>query len=108
IGNSVRGRLRVDLRSSAVVKTTQRNMRAKNASNQRSSEVFGPPAAPPSATIARKEREPMRRARVLPAIVLAALTALIACTKGNECDKCTTDADCKEGFFCTDFNDQSR
>jgi hypothetical protein len=50
----------------------------------------------------------MRRARVLPAIVLAALTALIACTKGNECDKCTTDADCKEGFFCTDFNDQSR
>jgi len=50
----------------------------------------------------------MRRARVLPAIVLAALTALIACTKGDECDKCTTDADCKDGFFCTDFNDQSR
>ena len=50
----------------------------------------------------------MRRARILPAIVLAALTALIACTKGDECDKCTTDADCKDGFFCTDFNDQSR
>jgi major membrane immunogen (membrane-anchored lipoprotein) len=49
----------------------------------------------------------MRRARVLPAIVLVALTMLIACTKGDECDKCTTDADCKEGFFCTEFDDQS-
>jgi len=50
----------------------------------------------------------MIRPRVLPAVVLIALTALIACTKGDECDKCTTDADCKEGFFCSDFNDQSR
>jgi hypothetical protein len=49
----------------------------------------------------------MKRARVLPAIVLAALTMLIACTKGDECDKCSTDADCKEGFFCTEFDDQS-
>ena len=49
----------------------------------------------------------MRRSRVLPAIVLAALTMLIACTKGDECDKCSTDADCKDGFFCTEFDDAS-
>ena len=49
----------------------------------------------------------MRRTRVLPALVLAALTTLIACTKGDECDKCSTDTDCKEGFFCTEFNDGS-
>jgi hypothetical protein len=49
----------------------------------------------------------MRRARVLPAIVLAALTLLIACTKGDECDKCSNDADCKEGFFCSEFDDGS-
>lgn len=49
----------------------------------------------------------MRRARVLPAIVLVALTMLIACTKGDECDKCSSDADCKEGFFCSEFDDGS-
>lgn len=49
----------------------------------------------------------MRRARVLPAVVLVALTMLIACTKGDECDKCSTDADCKEGFFCSEFDDGS-
>jgi len=49
----------------------------------------------------------MRRARVLPAIVLVAMTLLIACTKGDECDKCNSDADCKEGFFCSEFDDGS-
>ena len=49
----------------------------------------------------------MRRSRVLPAVVLAALTALGACTKGDECDKCSSDKDCKEGFFCSEFNDGS-
>jgi len=49
----------------------------------------------------------MRRSRVLSAIILAALTGLIACTKGDECDKCSTDADCKQGFFCSQFNDGS-
>ena len=49
----------------------------------------------------------MRRSRVLPALILAALTGLIACTKGGECDKCTTDADCKQVFFCSEFNDQT-
>ena len=41
------------------------------------------------------------------ALVLAALTTLIACTKGDECDTCEQDEDCKEGFFCTEFNDGS-
>jgi hypothetical protein len=50
----------------------------------------------------------MRRTRVLPALILIALTGFIACTKGDECDKCSADTDCKEGFFCTDFNDGSR
>jgi len=49
----------------------------------------------------------MRRARVLPAIVLVALTMFIACTKGDECDKCNTDEDCKEGFLCSEFDDGS-
>ena len=49
----------------------------------------------------------MRRSRVLPALILAALTGLIACTKGQECDKCSSDTDCKQGFFCSEFNDQT-
>jgi len=49
----------------------------------------------------------MRRSRVLPALVLATLTMLGACTKGDECDKCSSDKDCKEGFFCSEFNDGS-
>jgi hypothetical protein len=48
----------------------------------------------------------MRRSRTL--ILLAVLVfPLLSCTKGNECDRCSTDADCKEGFFCTAFNDGS-
>jgi hypothetical protein len=47
----------------------------------------------------------MRSARVLPAVALVALTVLIACTKGNECDKCGSDIDCKAGFFCSEFAD---
>ena len=45
----------------------------------------------------------MRRSRVLPAVILAALTGFIACTNGGECDKCSTDSDCKEEFICSNF-----
>jgi hypothetical protein len=50
----------------------------------------------------------MRRVRLLPAVVLVALTLLIACTKGDECNKCNVDADCKGGFFCSVFADGKR
>jgi len=52
----------------------------------------------------------MRRMRWLLCLALAlpAVLPLAGCTKGDECDSCTTDADCKDGFFCTDFSDGSR
>lgn len=52
----------------------------------------------------------MRRLRWLLCLTLAlpAVLALGGCTSGDECDKCTDDADCKDGFFCTDFSDGSR
>jgi len=34
--------------------------------------------------------------------------ALAGCTKGDECDKCTTDSDCRESFVCTTFDDGSQ
>ncbi|HEX6739326.1 MAG TPA: hypothetical protein VF310_13695 [Vicinamibacteria bacterium] len=48
----------------------------------------------------------MRRTRIL-MLVLAALPVL-ACTKGDECDRCSGDSDCKDGFFCVTFSDESR
>ena len=49
----------------------------------------------------------MSRSGWLACLVLAAL-ALCGCTKGDECDKCSTDSDCKEGLVCSNFNDGSR
>jgi hypothetical protein len=48
----------------------------------------------------------MSRFRWLALMLLLALP-LVACTKGNECDRCTTDADCTDGSLCTAFNDGS-
>lgn len=48
----------------------------------------------------------MRRPRSLLLLMLLILP-LLSCTKGNECDTCGTDQDCKEGFFCTAFSDGS-
>ena len=52
----------------------------------------------------------MRRMRWLFCLALAlpAMLPLASCTSGDECDKCTVDADCKDGFFCTHFSDGSR
>jgi len=49
----------------------------------------------------------MRRMRWLLCLALAlpAVLPLVGCTKGDECDSCTTDADCKDGFFCSHFSD---
>jgi hypothetical protein len=49
----------------------------------------------------------MRRSRFMLMLVLAALP-VIGCTSGDECDRCESDSDCKDGFFCTEFSDGSR
>ena len=48
----------------------------------------------------------MRRSRWLLCLVLAALP-LAACTKGNECDTCNNDEDCKGGLVCVNFLDDN-
>ena len=49
----------------------------------------------------------MNRPRWLLVLVLA-LMPIVSCTKGDECDTCTTDEDCQEGFLCSDFSDGSQ
>jgi hypothetical protein len=49
----------------------------------------------------------MKRPRWLLVLVLA-LMPVVSCTKGDECDTCTTDEDCQEGFLCSDFSDGSQ
>ena len=48
----------------------------------------------------------MRRSRWLLCLFLAALPSL-ACTKGNECDTCSQDSDCKGGLVCVNFLDEN-
>ena len=40
-------------------------------------------------------------------LILAALFALplAACTKGDECDTCEQDSDCRDGLVCRNFLD---
>jgi hypothetical protein len=50
----------------------------------------------------------MRRSRLLVlGLVLAALLPLAGCTKGEECDTCSSDADCKNGLLCVNFLDDN-
>jgi len=49
----------------------------------------------------------MRRSRWLMCMVLAALPLVVACTKGNECDDCSQDSDCKGGLVCVNFLDEN-
>jgi hypothetical protein len=49
----------------------------------------------------------MRRSRWIVALALAALPFL-GCTKGNECDTCSSDSDCKKDLTCSRFNDGSQ
>lgn len=49
----------------------------------------------------------MRRRRAILILLLAALPVL-GCTSGGECDRCDTDADCKDGLVCATFNDGSK
>ena len=48
----------------------------------------------------------MRRFNAL--LLVALLSVFVAaCTKGDECDRCSQDTDCKGGFVCTTFSDGS-
>jgi hypothetical protein len=49
----------------------------------------------------------MRRSASLLLLMLLALPWL-GCTKGNECDRCENDEDCKQGFVCNSFSDDSK
>jgi len=49
----------------------------------------------------------MRSTRWVLALVLIVLPVL-SCTKGDECDRCSTDQDCKGGLVCSEFSDQSK
>jgi hypothetical protein len=47
-----------------------------------------------------------RRASLL--LVMLLILPWLGCTKGNDCDRCSSDEDCKEGFFCSTFSDGSQ
>ena len=44
------------------------------------------------------------------ALLLLLLLVLpwLGCAKGQECDRCSTDDDCKSGSVCTTFSDGSK
>jgi hypothetical protein len=48
----------------------------------------------------------MRRSRFFLLLAFAALPVL-GCSSGDECDTCSTDEDCKDGFVCSSFEDGS-
>ena len=48
----------------------------------------------------------MRRCASL-LLVLVLVLPWLGCTKGNECDRCSSDDDCKQGFVCNSFSDGS-
>ena len=49
----------------------------------------------------------MRRSRWMLVLALAAMP-LFGCSNGDECDKCSSDDDCKEGLVCSEFSDGSK
>jgi hypothetical protein len=49
-----------------------------------------------------------RPPRLLLALSLCAALLGTACSSGDECDKCSSDDDCKSGLVCSTFNDGSR
>ena len=49
----------------------------------------------------------MRRNAPLLLLVLLLLPWL-GCAKGQECDRCSSDDDCKQGFICNSFSDGSK
>lgn len=49
----------------------------------------------------------MRLSRWTLVLALSALP-LLGCSSGDECDRCDSDDDCKDGFVCAEFSDGSR
>jgi hypothetical protein len=49
----------------------------------------------------------MRRRAALLMLLLVVLPWL-GCSGGKECDRCSSDSDCKSGFVCTTFSDNSK
>jgi hypothetical protein len=47
-----------------------------------------------------------RRAALL--MVLLLVLPWLGCGAGQECDRCSSDSDCKSGFVCTSFSDGSK
>ncbi len=48
----------------------------------------------------------MRRRAAL--LLLVLIVPWLGCSNGNECDRCSSDTDCKQGFLCTSFADGSK
>jgi hypothetical protein len=48
----------------------------------------------------------MRLSRL--ALLILTCLPLLGCHNGGECDKCSTDQDCKAGLVCSNFSDGSR
>jgi hypothetical protein len=48
----------------------------------------------------------MRRSALL--LILLLVLPWLGCTKGQECDRCSSDDDCKSGSVCTTFSDGSK
>ena len=48
----------------------------------------------------------MRLSRFL--FLILTCLPLLGCDNGSECDKCSSDGDCKAGLVCSNFSDGSR
>jgi hypothetical protein len=49
----------------------------------------------------------MRLSRKILAVAFCAL-CMWACSNGGECDRCSSDDDCKSGLVCSEFSDGSK
>ncbi len=49
----------------------------------------------------------MTRTRYLLLLTLLVGLPFGGCSKGGECDSCSSDADCKSDLYCVNFNDQN-
>jgi hypothetical protein len=51
----------------------------------------------------------MKRTRyLLLVLILSSLPASSCSSKGDECDSCSSDGDCKTGLVCSTFSDGSK
>jgi hypothetical protein len=41
-------------------------------------------------------------------LVVLCAVPMLTCSSGDECDKCSSDDDCEQGFVCSEFDDGSR